>query len=80
LPKKGKQPTVKTTGKRKGLKIFGAIEFKTGAFKYVECNGKFNGEFYAECLKHILGLLSCFIVQEQGELSQGAITEMIWTC
>ena len=33
----GKQPKVKTCGKRKGLKMFGAIEFKTGGFRYKEC-------------------------------------------
>jgi len=44
----GKQPKVVTCGKRKGLKMFGAIEFKTGAFRYLECNSKFNGDFYRE--------------------------------
>jgi transposase len=33
---RGKQPEVKTTGIRKGLKMFGAIEFKTGDFQYLE--------------------------------------------
>ena len=59
---KGKQPMVKTTGKRKGLKIFGAIEFTTGAFKYVECIGKFNGEFYAKCLKQLIQEFSCPLI------------------
>lgn len=43
---KGKQPVVKTCGIRKGLKMFGAIEFKNGDFQYMECDGKFNGESY----------------------------------
>lgn len=30
----GQQPTVKTTGIRKGLKMFGAIELKSGSFQY----------------------------------------------
>jgi hypothetical protein len=30
----GQQPTVKTTGIRKGLKMFGAIELKGGNFQY----------------------------------------------
>lgn len=30
----GQQPTVKTTGIRKGLKMFGAIELKGGSFQY----------------------------------------------
>ncbi len=32
----GKQPEVKTTGIRKGLKMFGAIEFNDGGFQYME--------------------------------------------
>jgi len=32
----GKQPEVKTTGIRKGLKMFGAIEFHHGGFHYME--------------------------------------------
>jgi DDE superfamily endonuclease/Winged helix-turn helix len=62
----GKQPKVKTCGKRKGLKMFGAIEFKTGAFRYLECNGKFNGEFYVECLKHLMAEFSCpvFLIED----------------
>ena len=43
---KGKQPKVKTTGKRKALKIFGAIEFFSGVFEYMECDRKFNGKKY----------------------------------
>jgi transposase len=33
---RGQQPVVKTTGIRKGLKLFGAIEFHGGAFQYRE--------------------------------------------
>ena len=33
---RGKQPVVKTTGIRKGLKMFGAIEFNSGDFQYME--------------------------------------------
>jgi transposase len=32
----GKQPIVKTTGIRKGLKMYGAIEFNGGGFQYME--------------------------------------------
>jgi hypothetical protein len=32
----GKQPTLKTTGRRKGLKMFGAIEFQSGRFIFME--------------------------------------------
>lgn len=58
----GKQPKVKTCGKRKGLKMFGAIEFKTGGFRYLERNGKFNGEFYVECLEKLMAEFSCPLI------------------
>ena len=63
---KGKQPTVKTCGKRKGLKMFGSVEFKDGGFIYMECDGKFNGDSYTEFLKHILSRYSCpiFLVED----------------
>jgi hypothetical protein len=32
----GEQPTVKTTGIRKGLKMFGTIELKGGSFQYLQ--------------------------------------------
>ena len=35
---RGQQPTVKTTGQRKGMKIFGAIDFHSGAFYYREAH------------------------------------------
>ena len=56
---KGKQPVVKTCGKRKGLKMFGVIEFKGGDFEYMECDGRFNGESYIEFLKQVLKKYSC---------------------
>ena len=51
---KGKQPTVKTSGKRKGLKIFGVIALGSGDFIYQECEGKFNGQSYIEFLDSVL--------------------------
>ena len=50
----GKQPKIKTTGKRKGLKMFGVIEFFGGDFYYMETPEKFNGESYAKFLDRLL--------------------------
>jgi transposase len=36
---RGQQPVVKTSGRRKGMKLFGAIEFGSGAFYYREAVG-----------------------------------------
>ena len=50
----GQQPCIKTSGKRKGLKMFGVIEFFSGDFIYPQCEGKFNGEAYIQFLKQVL--------------------------
>lgn len=50
----GQQPTVKTCGKRKGLKMFGAIEFFSGDFHYLECADKFNADTYRQFLTTLL--------------------------
>jgi transposase len=59
---KGKQPTIKTSGKRKGLKIFGVIEFVSGNFIHQECEGKFNGQSYIEFLEQVLAQYSCPVI------------------
>ena len=51
---RGQQPTVKTCGKRKGLKMFGVIEFFSGKFFYQECADKFNAVTYRQFLAHLL--------------------------
>lgn len=58
----GKQPKIKTKGKRKGLKMFGAIEFFKGSFHYMETEEKFNGESYTEFLKQIMSHYTCPII------------------
>jgi len=50
----GQQPIVKTTGKRKGYKVFGLIEFFSGR---VFCQGlqeRFNSERYQDFLRQVL--------------------------
>ena len=59
---KGKQPKIKTTGKRKALKMFGAIEFFGGSFHYMESEEKFNGQSYIMFLKQLLMKFSCPII------------------
>lgn len=51
----GQQPVVKTCGKRKGYKVFGAIDFFSGRF-YYQCltEGRFNSERYQDFLRQIL--------------------------
>jgi transposase len=59
---RGKQPKIKTKGKRKGLKMFGVIEFFGGSFQYMEAEEKFNGESYIEFLKLIMETYSCCVI------------------
>ena len=51
---RGKPPKIKTAGRRKGLKMFGAIEFFGGSFQYRETPEKFNEASYIEFLEQVL--------------------------
>ena len=50
---RGKQPEVKTTGKRKKLKAFGVIDFFTGRFVFQTEEGKLNSRSYIRFLKKV---------------------------
>ena len=50
----GQQPVIKTTGKRKGYKVFGAVDFFSGRFFYQSLQERFNSERYQLFLCQIL--------------------------
>lgn len=50
----GEQPVVKTSGKRKGFKVFGMIEFFSGRLFYQGLDGRFNADSYIAFLTQIL--------------------------
>ena len=52
--RKGQQPTVKTSGKRKGYKVFGLIDYFSGAFFYKAHTGRFNSDSYQTFLAEVL--------------------------
>ena len=52
--RKGQQPTVKTSGKRKAYKIFGLIDYLSGAFFYQAHTGRFTSESYTAFLREVL--------------------------
>jgi transposase len=52
--KKGKQPVVKTSGKRKGYKVMGLIDYFTGRFFCKGYEGRLNSDSYATYLKEVL--------------------------
>lgn len=51
---KGVQPTVKTTGIRKGYKVFGLIDYFTGEFFHKCIEGRFNSASYILFLRELL--------------------------
>lgn len=51
---KGQQPTVKTSGKRKGYKVFGLIGCRSGRFFWKGQTERFNAESYAAFLTEVL--------------------------
>jgi transposase len=52
--RRGRQPEVPTSGKRKGYKVFGAIEYFSGRLFYQGIEGRFNSESYQEFLRLIV--------------------------
>ena len=51
---KGQQPTVKTSGQRKGYKVFGLIDFFSGRLFWKSQTGRFNTESYSAFLGEVL--------------------------
>jgi transposase len=52
--RRGHQPRIKTSGKRKGYKVFGVIEYCTGRFWYQGQEGRLNAETYRTFLTRVL--------------------------
>jgi transposase len=52
--RRGQQPVVKTSGKRKAYKVFGFIEYFTGALFYQGHTGKFTSESYQAFIQQVL--------------------------
>ena len=52
--RRGHQPEVPTSGKRKGYKAFGAIEYFSGRLFYQGIEGRFNSESYQGFLQRIM--------------------------
>lgn len=64
--RKGQTPTVKTSGKRKAYKVFGAIELFSGRLFHQGIEGRFNSESYQAFLLIVLALTSedIFLIQD----------------
>jgi hypothetical protein len=62
----GRQPVVKTTGRRKAYKVFGLIEYFSGRLFYQGIDGRFNGPGYVAFLTRVLEQTTAplFLVQD----------------
>lgn len=74
--RRGEQPTVKTSGKRKGYKVFGLIEYFSGRFFYQGIEGKFTGESYQAFLTTVLRQTRqpLFLIQDGAKYHTSAST------
>jgi len=52
--RRGRQPVVRTSGKRKGYKVFGLVSYTDGKFYSSGMEGRFNSESYIDFLKGVL--------------------------
>lgn len=60
--RRGKQPTIKTSGKRKGYKVFGLIDYFTGRFFYKCQESRFTSTSYIQFIKEVLSKTKKHIV------------------
>ena len=59
---KGKQPTLKSSGLRRAYKIFGLIDYFSGAFFYKSHTGRFNSDSYKAFLSEVLAKTSQHLI------------------
>jgi transposase len=60
--RRGQQPEVPTSGKRKGYKVCGAIEYFSGRLVSQGIEGRFTSESYQACLQMIMGQTPAHLV------------------
>lgn len=65
--RRGQQPTVKTSGKRRSYKVFGLIDYFTGRFFYQTTQDRLNSTSYAEFLTSVLAQTERHIVLIQDQ-------------
>jgi transposase len=78
--RQGQQPTVKTTGKRKGYKVFGFIEYFTGRFFHQAIEGRFTSESYQTFLLQVLAQTNdpLFIIQDGARYHTSKAMQQFW--
>src|SRR6266853_2363205 len=74
---RGRQPEVPTSGKRKGYKVFGAIEYFSGRLFFQGIEGRFNSESYQGFLQMILAQTTphLFLIHDGARYHTSASTQ-----
>src|SRR5499427_743485 len=75
--KRGQQPEVPTSGKRKGYKVFGAIEYFSGRLFYQGLEGRFASDSYQAFLQMILAQTTAhiFLIHDGARYHTSASTQ-----
>jgi len=75
--RRGQQPEVPTSGKRKGYKVFGAIEYFSGRLFYQSLEGRFNSESYQAFLQGIMAQTTAhlFLIHDGARYHTSAATQ-----
>ena len=75
--RRGQQPEVKTSGKRKGYKVFGAIEYFSGRLFYQGIEGRFTSESYQGFLQSIMAQTTqpLFLIHDGARYHTSAATQ-----
>ena len=63
--RRGKQPTIKTSGTRKSFRVFGLIDYFTGKFFYQSTTLHFNSDTYQAFLEDVLARTSKHVIVVQ---------------
>jgi transposase len=79
--RRGQQPTVKTSGKRKGYKVFGLIDYFTGRLFYQGQEGRLNSAAYIAFLTRVLEQTtqSIMLIQDGARYHTSAETQAFFT-
>ena len=79
--RRGQQPMVKTSGKRKGYKVFGLIDYFTGCFFYQGQEGRLNSAAYIAFLTQVLERTTqpILLIQDGARYHTSAETKAFFT-
>ena len=74
--RRGRQPVVKTSGQRKGWKVFGLIDYFSGRFFYQGQEGRLNSEAYIAFLEQVLATTTppILLIQDGAKYHTSAAT------